>query len=100
MKGNFFILVIACMSCRQLSGNIIQMSRLSESDFLINQDSVIEKLDKLNYITQYTLLDKEFKMKFILDSILPPLILLGKTSTSVHTNLNKAQRVKPLAPPQ
>jgi hypothetical protein len=68
MKSKFVLLIIVCMSCGRQDNKIKQMNSFSESDFLITQDSVIAKLDKLSYITQYTLLDDEFKMKFILDS--------------------------------
>jgi hypothetical protein len=66
MKNKFVLLIIVCMSCSRQSDNIKQGN--SFSGYLITQDSTIEKLDKLSYVEQYTLIDVELKMKFILDS--------------------------------
>jgi hypothetical protein len=65
MKTKLVLLTIVCMSCSRQSDNIKPETTFG---WLITQDSTIAKLDKLSYVEQYTLIDDELKMKFILDS--------------------------------
>jgi uncharacterized protein YpmS len=66
MKNKLVLIMIVCISCNRQSGNIKSDSEFS--GWLITQDSTIAKLDKLSYVEQYTLVDDELKMKFVLDS--------------------------------
>jgi hypothetical protein len=68
MKNKLALILFISLSCTRHSDRGKQDTRLSVKDFMITQDSEIERLSKVSYVKEYTLIDQEFKMKFLLDS--------------------------------
>jgi hypothetical protein len=60
----FFILFISCTQ------QDVDVNAPVDLNFLLIKDKeTIERLDKMNPIEEYTLVDNELKMKFVLDSL-------------------------------
>jgi len=67
MKNITAIFFILFVSCTQQDVDV--KPHVDSNDYLIKDKEVIARLDKWNPIEEYTLVDNELKMKFVLDSL-------------------------------
>lgn len=67
MKNITTIFFILFVSCARQSDNVT--GQIDPDSLIIKNEETIARLNKWNLIKEYTLVDNELKMKFVLDSL-------------------------------